>query len=273
MQLGFGGEGTFLSSNGFEATTASSNTQVALASGLHLPLGLTLDARTQRLAARNWLRRPDGTETVVDGDLVTLPDIGLHGTLRPDFLKPILNGITASARLVATEQHSRLPSDAGIAPDVRTGRTLSYPLSASFMWNEAGSLTTGAAVASTYRVDSLPGSRTETWSHDIGGDLTRTFKLPAEWEMKSNLRARLAYQHTFTSSWVETSGATTLRSRLADNGREAINFNADTDVAQNVTFSLQGSRTVTYDNNLNRRITQLVFSTVLQISFFAGELR
>ena len=71
---------------------------------------------------------------------------------------------------------------------------------------------------------------------------------------------------------METSGAA-LRSRLVDNGREAISFNADTDVAENLTFSLQGARIVTFDNNLNRRLTQTVLSAVLQVSFFAGEMR
>ena len=50
-------------------------------------------------------------------------------------------------------------------------------------------------------------------------------------------------------------------------------FNADTDVAENFTFSLQGARIVTFDNNLNRRLTQTVLSAVLQVSFFAGEMR
>ena len=87
------------------------------------------------------------------------------------------------------------------------------------------------------------------------------------------MRARFAYQKTSTTSWVETTGPSATRSRLVDNGREAISFNADTDVAENLTFSLQGARIVTFDNNLNRRLTQMVLSAVLQISFFAGELR
>jgi hypothetical protein len=50
-------------------------------------------------------------------------------------------------------------------------------------------------------------------------------------------------------------------------------LNGDTDIADNLTFSLQSARIVTFDNNLNRRISQIVLSAVLQISFFAGELR
>jgi hypothetical protein len=60
---------------------------------------------------------------------------------------------------------------------------------------------------------------------------------------------------------------------LADNGRESFNVNADTRLAETLTFSLVGSRIVNFDNQFNRRITQTVFSAVLQMSFFAGEMR
>ena len=103
--------------------------------------------------------------------------------------------------------------------------------------------------------------------------MSRSFKLPKDWDLKSDMRTRFAYQKTSTTSWVQTTGASAVRSRLVDNGREAISFNADTDVQENLTFSLQGARIVTFDNNLNRRLTQMVVSAVLQISFFAGELR
>jgi transcriptional accessory protein Tex/SPT6 len=68
-------------------------------------------------------------------------------------------------------------------------------------------------------------------------------------------------------------GVTSTQSRLADAGRQAITFNAETDVADNVTFSLQSARIVTFDNNLNTRLTQIVLSATLQISFFAGTLK
>lgn len=273
LQFGWGGQGTFLSDHGVLATTASSNTQVAVATGLRLPLGITLDARTQRLAARNWLGKPDGSQVVVDGDLVTLPDLALRATLRPRWLEGVLASVTTSARLVATTQHSVIPGAAAGAADVRSGSALSYPFSVSFAWNDAGRLTTGLSLATTRRVDSLPGTRTSAWSRDVGANATRSFRLPPEWEMKSDLRTRLAWQRTTTTSWVETTGPSPTRSRLADNGRDAISFNADTDVADNLTFSLQGARIITYDDNLNRRLSQVVLSAVLQISFFAGTLR
>ncbi|GAC1688870.1 MAG: hypothetical protein NVS9B3_07420 [Gemmatimonadaceae bacterium] len=61
--------------------------------------------------------------------------------------------------------------------------------------------------------------------------------------------------------------------RIAGNGRRALSLNADTDFDQNVTFSLQGSQIITFDDNLNRRFTQTVITAGMHLSFFAGELR
>jgi hypothetical protein len=83
----------------------------------------------------------------------------------------------------------------------------------------------------------------------------------------------VSYQQSSAQSWVQNRSAAAKQSRLADNGRQAINLNADADVAENLTFSLTGARIVTFDNNLNRRFSQIVFTAVLQVSFFAGEIK
>ena len=61
--------------------------------------------------------------------------------------------------------------------------------------------------------------------------------------------------------------------RHTDNGRRSFSLTADTDVAENAVFSLQGSRVTSFDRNFNRRITQTVLSAVLQLQFFPGETR
>jgi hypothetical protein len=62
-------------------------------------------------------------------------------------------------------------------------------------------------------------------------------------------------------------------SRLSDNGRRAISFSADTDVAENFSSSFVVSRVESFDKNLNRRFTQTVISAVLHLQFYAGEMR
>ena len=61
--------------------------------------------------------------------------------------------------------------------------------------------------------------------------------------------------------------------QLTDNGRRAFNFNADTDVSDLLTFRLTGSHAITFDRNYNRRLSSTVVSVILQMRFFAGELR
>jgi hypothetical protein len=59
---------------------------------------------------------------------------------------------------------------------------------------------------------------------------------------------------------------------LTDNGRSQIILNADTNLADDISFSLQASRVVTFDRNFNRRFTQTLLSAVLNIQFFGGAL-
>ena len=55
-----------------------------------------------------------------------------------------------------------------------------------------------------------------------------------------------------------------------DNGRQAFNLTADTNLNDNLTFTFQGSHIVTFDNNLNRRFAYDVVSIVAQIQWFGG---
>jgi hypothetical protein len=123
------------------------------------------------------------------------------------------------------------------------------------------------------QVDSLPGSVTNGRSREGSAEVGRTFALPADWNARSGVRTRFGFQQTRTESYVQNLFAAGRQSRLTDNGRQAFTLNADADVAENATFSIQGSRIVTFDRNLNRRFTQTVVTAVLQMQFFAGDLR
>ncbi len=273
-QLGWGGIDHFRAQNGLNATSAGSNAQVSLSTGIRLPLGMALATRMQRVNSRNWTRRFDNTQTVIDGEQLTLPDLTLRLTLRPQLVSRFITSIGGSVRYLNTRQSSVVPSEiAGAAADVRVSRVTSYPVNGSVTWNVGTGLLTSFGLGGTHRIDSVPGSITESRSRDLNADLSRAVKLPSRWKLKNDLRTRLSYQASSAQSWVQNQNASGKRSRLADNGRQAINVNADADVAENLTFSLTGARIVTFDNNLNRRFSQIVFTAVLQVSFFAGEIR
>ncbi|MDE3097676.1 MAG: hypothetical protein KGK07_16945, partial [Chloroflexota bacterium] len=256
------------------ATTAGRNAQLSLHTGLRLPWGIVVDAATRRVATRNWIRRADQSQGVVDGEQVTLPDLTLRGTMHPRALENVVTTIGWTARVALTRQRSAVPgSAAGTPGDIRTSRVLSYPLGANVEFADQGRLRASFNVSTTYRLDSLPGTIADSKAREMNADVSRTFPLPLSWQMRSPLRTRFGWQQQSATTWLINDLVTGARSRLADNGRRSISLNADTDVAENLTFSLQGAHITTFDNNLNRRFTQIVFSTVLQIAFFAGELR
>jgi cell surface protein SprA len=274
LQFGLNDVGGFLRDHGILATTAGSTQQVSLSTGLRLPYGMTLTARTQRVATRNWIGGANTTASIIDGEQITLPNLILRTSFRPKLIGEIVSSINASASLLVTRQRSAAPSlSSTFNNDIRTSHVLSYPLSTSIVWNDKGGLTTSFSVAQTFRVDSLPGTVADSKQREYSADASRAFKLPAAWEMRSDLRARIGWQQQNAQSFVRNGFAAGAGSRLADNGRQSITLNGDTDIADNLTFSLQSARIVTFDNNLNRRISQIVLSAVLQISFFAGELR
>jgi hypothetical protein len=228
----------------------------------------------QRVTSRNWTRRFDNTQTVIDGEQLTLPDLALRLTLRPKFAARFIQSVGGSVRYLNTRQSSVVPSGIPGAPaDVRVSRVTSYPMNGSITWNVGTGLMTSFGLGTTHRLDSLPGSVAESKSRDLNADVSRALRAPARWGLKNDLRTRISYQQSSAQAWVQNQNATSNRSRLADNGRQALNVNADADVAENLTFSLTGARIVTFDNNLNRRYSQLVFTAVLQVSFFAGEIR
>ena len=95
----------------------------------------------------------------------------------------------------------------------------------------------------------------------------------SEVPIQFGLSESVAWQESRTSSFVSNAAAEGLRSRLTDGGRRAFSANASTDLADNMTFSLQGSRVVNFDRNFNRKLVQTVFSAALQLQFFGGAMK
>jgi hypothetical protein len=273
FQLGLGGIDAFRSIAGLLASSAGASTEMVVSNTLTIPGGLSISNRLQRTNARNWSRRQDDGLTVLNGDQRTWPDISLRWSGRPWALSGIFASVGATARALVTQQSWVAPSEFADGNDeVRASHATSYPLSASAVtaW---GNIALSGSWARTSRVDSLPGSVGEATSSDLSADVSRAFALPAQWNLKRPLRTRASYQESLTRSFVSNDAAFGARSRLTDNGRRAFSVNADTDVAENMNFSLQGSRVVTFDRNFNRRFVQTVFSAVFQLQFFGGATR
>jgi hypothetical protein len=272
-QLGIGSIDSFRSLGGRQANSAGLSSQVVATGGLDLPLDFVVTNRVQRTTTENWAQRLETDQTKIDGDQIVFPDLNVRWAPRGPLLGGVLKSAGVNGRLLHTRQSLVVPAVmAGGTPEERTTVVRTYPLNAALTW-APGELTTAAGYSYRTQLDSLPGSVARGNSRDVSVELGRTFGVPASWSLRSGIRTRFGYQQTSTESYVANLFATTQRSRLTDNGREAFTLNADTDMAENATFSLQASRIVNFDRNLNRRLTQTVITAVLQMQFFAGDLR
>lgn len=254
------------------ATTAGAGTRYAASNTLTFPFGASIAQRIQRTDSRHYSRRLVDRLTLVDGEQVVYPDVTFRWSGQPIALNWLLSNVSATVRAVHTRQAFVSPPEtADGALERRATRLRTYP--ATLTLNGPGddvSLT--LAFTRSDRADSLPGSAGESRSTDGTAFITNAFRLPASWNLPGGLRTRLSYRQTETQSYVSNLATLSQRSRLTDNGRNEISLNADTDLADDVSFSLQASRVVTFDRNFNRRFTQTLISAVLNIQFFGGAL-
>ena len=279
LQFGFGGPGAFRSVRGMPASSAGATTTVAAVNALSLPFGTTLTNRYRRTLTRNWALRLDSTQARIDGTQTVFPDVSLRWLLRALPLERVITSVTASVGYSAAAANSSIPigvnrSDADAElRELRTTHVRSYPINASIAWG-FGNLTTVAGYTYTRRVDSLSGSLARGTARDASVDVGRSFRLPRGLGnglgIRNDVRVRAGYERNQSQNLIfDLSGRSS--SRLGDQGRHALNLNADTDLNDNLLFTFQASRVVTFDNNLNRRINQFVLSTVLQVQFFGGQ--
>jgi hypothetical protein len=269
-QFGFAGIGDFRRLDGTSSTLASQADQGTLAGAYQLPGAVTLSARANRADTRSWIRRDAVRQARVDGRQATWPDVGAAWTWR-GAEDGVLRDAAASARFVRTHQRTVQPAElAGGAEDRRVTLAESVPLAVRVTWGALGGLSTAVAWTRQERVDTIPGSVTTATANDFAADVARDLSFPASWKMRSDLRVRVGYEHRDANAFVADRLLLGPRSRLADNGRTALTFSADTDVAENLLFTLQGSRVVTFDENLNRRFSQFVLSAALNLQFYGG---
>ena len=274
-QWGLGGLDAFRSTGGLNATVAGLSDQATLATGLRLPHDLAFRTNAFVSSSENYTRRLDNTQAVIEGRQQRFPDVSVAWTTTgPWKLSQFISNIVFNGGYWRSDNVSFAPAETpGGQGDRRVNRTTTYPFRTSINWLRPGGLTTSFAYNLEHRVDSLGGSLTTSDHHDVTVDVSRLFRLPPSWSLsRSPVRGHVTWQQTTTTSFVEVSASDGQR-RLADNGRNAISLNADSEFGPNLSFSLQASRVVTFDNNYNRRLSQFVMSIVFALQLNAGEIR
>jgi hypothetical protein len=271
-QFGLGGPGSFRSVNGVDATTAGQTGTLSASGSLLLPFGTSFVNRYRRATTQNWIERPDSTEAQVNGFETQFPDATLHWGYRPGAANGGISSVDASlgyTRSTATLSLPNLLLEA--PPEIRRTYIETFPVSGAIAWAGRSGFSTAARYVFTRQLDSLPGSLARTHRTELSVDAGRAFHVPESWGLglRSDVRTRFGIQQTHNTTFV-FGDAGALESRLQDNGRQSYNLTADTNLSDNLVFTFQGSHIVTFDNNLNRRFAQTVFSTVLQVQFYGA---
>jgi hypothetical protein len=284
-QLGLGGLDSFREVDGQLATSAGNTARLTATSTLSLPFSLSLATRVERATTQNFTRRVlTNTHALSEGEQLTYPDLSLRWNYRPAWLSKIISNVGANARLLNQRQLTRAPTEEGVAADERITITRSYPVSGSIAWTFGGGFATSGGYNLSLRRDEQPGAASEGTTRELSFDVSKPFRPPQRWNLRGQIRTRMSYQQSGSQNVIFSPGVAAVdaepgapaplnRTVQSDQGRRVINFNADADLAETLSFSITGSHVVNFNRNFNQRFSQTVFSAVLQWQFFSGELR
>jgi cell surface protein SprA len=273
-QFGVGGINTFRELGGQLATSVGLVTQISVNQSLNLPFGASVASRYQRINTRNWTRRIEQGQDIVDGTQIAFPDVSLRWTGRPVGLQSIISSLGANARVLETRQFNGTQPPPGEPIDDRGRlRVRTVPLSGSIVFAGSRPLASTVGYSFSKRLDRKPGLDSNGDNADFSIDVSKPWALPADWNARSDLRTRISFQKSQGQNFVVNPLTPTGQSRLTDNERRAFSMSADTDVAENLSSSFVISRVESQDRNLNRRFTQTVLSAVMHLQFYAGEFK
>jgi cell surface protein SprA len=285
FQFGLGGVDVFRGLDAQLATTAGRLRRGTLAGALNLPFSFTVQSRVEQGNTETWARRTlDGFQAVITSAQVVRPDITVRWSWRPQRLAKVIALVNVNGRYLLSEQETTIPNETGGLADRSRTIARSQPLSTSITWSALGNLATSASVDRQRREDLRPGAVINGDTKRLSFDVSRTFPLPKSWNTRTGrMRTSVSYQSEETSSLVTGTSVQALLATsplfnaqtavLTNNGRRAFNLNANTDLSDLVSFTVTGSQILNFDRNFNRRTSNLIFSAVMQMRFFAGEFR
>jgi hypothetical protein len=232
-----------------------------------------VNTSAQTASTNNYTRRLDNSQELIQTRQQTIPHLTVRWTDSIPALRRFITRFAVNGGLDVTRQQSLTPGETPDEPgDHRSTRIWNYPLQTTLFWTGAGSLVTDFRYAINRRVDSLPGSVTNTNTQEFTSDLQRSFRLPSSWGLIFPIHSHLNWDYQTSSSFVSLV-TSPKPSRLSDNGRSAISVSAETPLAPNLKFSLLGSRVITFDNNFDRKFSQYVLTLSFTLEYFAGQLR
>jgi hypothetical protein len=272
-QVALGGSDSFRHQDGQLATIAGASNTVSAAHAVRPWRGATITNRASFTSADSWTALLDNREHKVEGSARTFPDFTVRLERGARDGAVLIRSATAQAGLRHTVRNTRIPSlVSGIAGDRSRDEIVTIPASFSINWAALGGFSTSVDYNLTLRDDLRPGIRIEGETKAGGASIARVIPAGTFLGLSEDLRTRLFFTGSATRSTI-TSATALLRSRLVDNGVYSVGFTADSDVSETMVLSVGASQKVTYDRNFNRRVTQTIFSAILNIDFSVRDLR
>jgi hypothetical protein len=286
FQFAMGGVDEFRTERGVPATSAGVSRTLGVNSTIALPFGAQVVNRYSRATSTAWARRLEA-QSVIESEQVTFPDVSLRWTFQPRaaLLRRLVAsiGTTVDARRTKSSTFQPTVFEGAVAQGVGDapapgaqqvgirGEQVSkqYRVTPSVTWALGGGLSTAAGWSRTDHTELRSGGITIGRQEDLSANVGRSFRLPERWKARSDVRWTMGFAHSRSESFFDAGSE---RRRVTDNGRWSLTTNADTEVSENMNFSLTLARSVNFDNLYDRRFTQTVLTATLHLTFFAGEL-
>ena len=241
---------------------------------MSLPLGFSLQQEMRRSFDRTYYRVSD-QQLFRDHSTLVLPRVSLGWNYRPSvaLVSKVFSNISANAGWEPSQTEGFAPAltDGAVAERSLT-KTRALPVRASVTWAFLGDLTTTGTWREQKQEERRPGAHVLGDGTDMSMSMGRAFKVPKTWNLGEQISTSLSWQQQSMRRYLPDSTGG-VAANQASNGRNAINFNADTQLAENLLGSLVMSRVVNFDNVTNRRFNQFVLTAVFQLTFQAGQIR
>jgi hypothetical protein len=210
-----------------------------------------------------------------DNSTRVIPRVSVGWNYRPNvkLVTKVVSNVSANAGWEPSETRGFAPAatEQGTPERLRT-TTRAIPVRASITWAFLGDLTTSGTWRQQDQEERRPGAYVLGDGTDMSMSMGRAFRVPKTWNLGEQVMTTLSWQQQATRRYLPDS-AGGVAVNQASNGRKALNFNADTQLAENLLGSLVMSRVVNYDNLTNRRFNQFVLTAVFQLTFQAGQIR
>jgi hypothetical protein len=280
-QFGLGGISAFRGLDGQLSTGAARVSSFSANGAFSLPFSFTIRSSVQRGDAENWTRRSvDNVQSLITGDNSSYPDVSAEWSWKPRKPNPFFSALVLKSGYKITESSTLAMSETGAIAQQSSMHYWEQPLSGSVDWAFIRGLSTFALYSRSTNEDQLPGSITRYHPVTQSYKISLPFRLPADWNTQTPLHVTVEYTSVDNVRIVEDAPGTTAlllvttnSSVLANAGRQQYSFNAVTDLSSTTSFSITGSHLTLFDRNYNRRTSQSILSTVLQLKFGSAQQR